>query len=119
MVGKKFVPTKEMKAFIISMLDPDVEPTITAICKNAGISRTTYYNWFENEDFVNWFDKEWALAMTRQVSWLDKVGLARSIDDFKYWEAMQMKYGKFKKQQDITSGGEAINAILTNFDDPK
>jgi hypothetical protein len=51
MIDKKFKPTEQMINLLRAMLDVDVKPTITAFCENAGISRETYYNWFENEDF--------------------------------------------------------------------
>lgn len=116
MIDKKFKPTKQMINLLRVMLDVDVKPTITAFCEKAGISRETYYNWFENEDFVKWFNLEWELAMAKQVSWLDRVGLQKSVKDFRYWEAMQMKYGKFKRKEE-TDVNLNIQAIMNSFDD--
>lgn len=109
MVDEIFKPTKKMRDLIKVMLDPEVKPTITAFCSGASINRQTYYNWFDNPVFVEWFNKEWDMAMAKQVSWLDRVGLTKSVVDFRYWEAMQMKYGKFKRKIDQTSDDKPIN----------
>lgn len=112
--GKKhktfFKPSEKQIDLLRVMLDPEVKPTITAFCAKVDIARKTYYEWFDNEQFVTWFNAEWERAMAKQVSWLDRVGLMKSPKDFRYWEAMQMKYGKFSKRMDVTSGGEAVKA---------
>ena len=100
-----------------AMLDVDVKPTITAFCEKAEIDRGTYYNWFDNPQFVEWFNKEWELAMAKQVSWLDRVGLQKSVKDFRYWEALQMKYGKFSRRETNTNINLDVADILKEFTD--
>lgn len=94
-----FKPTENMIKFLRAKLDVEVSPTITAECEAAGIDRGTYYRWIEDARFVEWFNKEWELAMTKQVSWLDKVGLMKAPKDFRYWEALQMKFGKYTRAE--------------------
>lgn len=109
-----FKPTEQMIKLLRAKLDVEVSPTITAECKDAGIERSTYYGWLEDARFVAWFNKEWETAMSKQVSWLDKVGLMKSPKDFRYWEAMQMKFGKYSRAEksdntltiNVTSNGK-------------
>lgn len=113
MSTKPFKPKERQIALIRAMLDPEVKPTITAFCEEAGIDRKTYYNWFDNDEFVEWFNREWERAMAKQVSWLDNVGLKKSVKDYRYWEAMQMKYGKFSRKEDSRVDGD-ININITS-----
>lgn len=117
MTNKQFRPTDKMINLLRVMLDIDVEPTITAFCKAADINRSTYYAWFDDPDFVGWFNREWEMAMARQVSWLDRVGLQKSVKDFRYWEALQMKYGKFSRRETNTNVNIDANKILEEFTD--
>lgn len=96
-----FKPTEKMVALLRAKLDPTVKPTITAECAEANIARKTYYEWFEREDFVTWFNREFERGMGKLIPYLDKVGIMKATKDFKYWEAMQMKFGgyAFKSEQ--------------------
>ena len=98
---KQFKPTEQMIKLVEARLSPEIAPTITAECKYAGISRQTYYNWFDNEEFVNWYSREFEKGMGKMMSWLDKVGLMKSTKDFRYWEALQMKYAKYSKRMSV------------------
>lgn len=114
-----FKPSEKQIDLVRVMLDPEVKPTITAFCQEIGIDRKTYYNWFDNEEFVEWFNREWDLAMAKQVSWLDRVGLMKSPKDFRYWEAMQMKYGKYARKQEFNGSmavdDKKLNDILEKY----
>lgn len=39
-----------------AIVDPDNEKTITALCKEIGISRTTFYNWQSDADFMGYVE---------------------------------------------------------------
>lgn len=116
-----FKPTKSQIKLITVLLDDSIEPTITATCKAIGINRSTYYRWMDSPEFVAWFNQAWDIAMARQVPWLDKIGYLKSPDDFRYWEALQMKYGKFKRKQetDVNVLGDELvaqqEALLQNM----
>ena len=38
------------------IVDPDNENTITALCQDVGISRTTFYNWQRDADFMAYIE---------------------------------------------------------------
>lgn len=110
-----FKPSPKQIDLLRVMLDPEVKPTITAFCKEINIDRGTYYNWFDDDKFVEWFNKEWERAMAKQVSWLDRIGLMRSPKDFRYWEAMQKKYGKLEDKLNIKTDGTDLDKILSKY----
>lgn len=109
-----FKPTEKMVAYLRAKIDLDVKPTITAECEAAGIDRGTYYKWLDDKRFVDWFNKEWDLAMSKQIPWLDKIGLLKSANDFRYFELLQMKFGKYSRAEksdntltiNVTSNGK-------------
>lgn len=108
----KFKPSPDQIALLKAWASPEQKPTITAICETVGISRTTYYKWFADDEFVNWFNEQWDIAMAKTKPYLDNVGLKKAVSDFRYWEAMQMKYHKFKRQEEST--GEQTIRIIYN-----
>lgn len=110
-----FVPSEKQIALLREMIDGEGKPTITAFCAGAEISRQTYYDWFADDSFVKWFNHEWEMAMAKKVTWLDRVGLQKSVIDFRYWEALQMKYGKFRRREDVTSNDSEIKTITVKF----
>lgn len=108
MPNKPFIPTKKQIDLIRVMLDMSVEPTITAFCEEVGINRSTYYDWFDKPEFVEWFNKEWNRALKDKGSWLDRVGLQKSVKDYRYWEAMQkiVRHGGLQDEHKIQLDGD-------------
>lgn len=111
-----FEPNGLQLALLRAKLNPEIKPTITAECEAAGINRTTYYRWFEQEDFVAWFQEAFAKGMRERESYLDKVGMIKATEDYRYWEGLQTKYHGFKKKVDI--GGEGLKIVLGDDPDP-
>jgi hypothetical protein len=95
---KGFVPQPKHYNLLYAVVDPTVKPTISAWCKAADISRPTYYKWLEDEEFYAWFEPERARLMKRNKAYLDNIGLKLAAKDFRYWEALQMMYGDYKRQ---------------------
>jgi len=94
-----FKPSPKMIELLRAKLDIEVKPTITAECEKIGIDRSTYYNWFEDVRFVEWFNKEWEEGMAKMIPYLDKVGLQKALQDFRYYELLQMKFGNYKRAE--------------------
>lgn len=98
-----FTPTEKMKVLLEATLSLEVKPTITAWCTLAKISRKTYYQWYKNPRFVQWFEKEREKQVMRFRPFLDQVGLMQAAKNYNYWRDMQMKIGGFipKTAQDL------------------
>lgn len=71
--------------------------------------RKMTYQWENKEGYRDWVKQVWASSMEDMKPWLDKVGLRRGVRDFRYWEAMQMKYANYKRKSDITTDDKPIN----------
>lgn len=96
-----FKPTQKQIELLKAWADPEIKPTITAVCERIGISRPTYYEWFDNQDFVNWWNEAWHREMANMESYLDNVGMKKLTQDFRYWEALQMKYHKYARKEEV------------------
>jgi len=109
--SQKFVPTEEMKKCLLAYADMSARPTIEDRMKAVGLRRETWYYWCnEIEGFVEWWKTETEKIMQRSLSELDKIAYMKAGSDFRYMEMLQMKYGGYKRQNDITSDGNKIDA---------
>lgn len=103
-----FKPNKQQLGWLKSALDPTVQPTIKAIATDCGVNRENWYKWLKNPKFVEWFSTAWKKGMERTEWFFDKVGMVQATKDYRYFEAMQMKYHKFKKQGELDLGGNIV-----------
>lgn len=71
--------------------------------------RQMTYQWEQKEGYKEWRDEFWKSLMNDSKPILDKIGLQRGAENFKYWEAMQMKYGGYKRKTDVTTDDKPIN----------
>jgi hypothetical protein len=115
-----FKPNKQQLAWLKSALDPTVQPTIKAIAADCGVNRENWYKWLRNPKFVEWFSSAWKKGMERTEWFFDKVGMVQATKDYRYFEAMQMKYHKFKKfEEDPASQIQRITVEFVNAHDNK
>lgn len=113
---QKFKPTAGMKKCLLAYADMSLKPTIEARMEAAGMSRLTWYDWVEKDGFVEWWKTETEKIMQRSLSELDKIAYMKAGSDYRYMELLQMKYGGFKKKQDVTSGDKPMNYTLEIID---
>jgi len=60
-----------------------------------------WYRWKKDPLFMPWYMDEFKRMMGENEIYLDKVGMMKSASDFRYWEAMQMKYAGFSRKEDV------------------
>jgi hypothetical protein len=128
--NKMFKPSKLMIYYWVAYAMPDVKPEVTDACRKAlelmksdGVtdlpSQESYrqytYRWDDIEGYNEWKKEFWEELMVNGEQFLDKVGMMKSLSDFRYWEGMQTKYFNFRKGQDVTSGGKEVKSIKVNF----
>lgn len=133
-MGKTFKPDKAMIYYWIAYSMPDVKPEVTDAAKRAielmkqdGVTeidnwetlRQYTYRWDKIEGYREWRDKFWDELMRDGQQFLDKVGIMKSVKDFRYWEAMQMKYANFRRKEDVTSDNEKIDTVVVKFIESK
>lgn len=119
-----FKPTLHMIYYWKAFADPYTQPNISATAVKAvemmeidGVPkipqpetlRREVYKWENKKGYKEWSIKNWNKLMVESKPLLDKVGLRRGIRDFRYWEAMQMKYANYKRKSDVTTDDKPIN----------
>ena len=72
----KWEPTENMMSFVRYLKERDYDSTVTAACKEVGIARESYYDWFDNPTFRDWWqdeiDRHFALRRGRVLGALFK-----------------------------------------------
>jgi len=126
---EQFSPTLAMVYYWRAYADPftsakriSISRRAVELMKEDGVSseeipkaesiRQMTYQW-ENKKkypgYQDWVEEVWESHMRDTKPWLDKIGLRRGVRDFRYWEAMEMKYADYKRKSDVTSDNKPIN----------
>lgn len=110
----KFEPTLKQLKLLETYLDPDVTPSVTAICEKADVSRTTYYEWMKDETFCKWFWDEFNKHITHVRAHLVKIGIAKAKSDHRYWADMMRRLELLEGQFEagIKKAGESAMETL-------
>lgn len=116
---QKFKPTDAMVKVLQAFCDMDTAPSISARMDKASVSRTLWYEWIKTPGFMEWWETETTNYMQSYIGELLKIGIMKSPKDFRYWEAMMMKFGKYARKEDITSDGEKLDGIVVKFVDSR
>jgi len=101
-----FKPNSKQLKLLKSALNIEVKSSVTALCEASEIERSTYYRWFENPDFVAWWNEQWASSISRYKWILDKIGLQKAKEDYRYWKAMQDKFTSVPDQNIVLTIGD-------------
>jgi hypothetical protein len=81
-----------------------------------GSDESLWAKWQKRPGFVEWWSSEHEKFMVGNSTkaYLDNIGIERASKDFKYWQAMQMKYHglSLKIQQDVKSDNKNLNVAI-------
>jgi len=80
MINGKWYPSKEQENLIELMLDPTSSKTIKELCDCVKVSRTAYYNWFANDNFVAYYNARRQRALIGSAAKVDKALLEVASD---------------------------------------
>lgn len=112
----EFAPSKLQIKFLEAYISSE-ESNLTAISKEAGVDRTTVYNWRKNPTYVDWFNKQVAFAMKADLPDIYKAvkrRAKRNYNDSKlYLERFDKDYSE-KKKLDVE---ENVNINFIPADD--
>lgn len=118
MSNKPYKPKLTQIYYWRAYADPHVKPTMMDTARRAvemmreeGVTpkeipkpdslRQMVYRWDEEEGYEEWREAFWQHQMNKLRPFLDKVGVLKSPNDFKYWEAMQTKFGGYQRSPEI------------------
>lgn len=105
-----FKPTERQLRWLEAALDPAVKPTAADISRATGINVKSWGEWRKSPTFIKWWNEKWNEAQRNAVWQLDKIGWDRAKKDFKYWEALQIKFGGLKKTTELQMGEGGFSA---------
>jgi hypothetical protein len=92
----KPTPAMELYAFQRAKLGKDV--TIVEAAAATGVSRETAQRWKNQEGFLEWLDERVTYYKQPILDLLEQVARIK-LSEFKYWEAIALKYGYITKEQ--------------------
>jgi hypothetical protein len=95
------------------------KPTITARMDAAGVSRTLWYEWIQKPGFSAWWKAETEKFLENTMSDLFKIGYLKSASDYRYFEAMIMRFGGFSRKGEVKVEGiqETLQKLSKVLDD--
>ena len=93
-----FQPTVTQVEYLKAAIKLGTYANKSAIAQEADVRRENWYDWMKVPGFIDWFKGEFNEAIKAQVWELDAIGWEKARKDFRYWEAMQKKYGGLKEK---------------------
>ena len=110
---QKWKPRGKKKKLLEVAQIPGLNRTLTALCKEAGVSRTSFYNWVEkDEDFRSAWNTVWELAIDKYMPSV----VAAQVKEAQDGSTPAAKYlselsGKMKREIDVNLGGDITVVI--------
>jgi len=112
---ENFKPTVTMLKWFAAAVNPDVKSNLVSISRESGVSEQQWHEWAKDPVFNEWWNKEWLKEQKKMIWKLDKIGWDKSRSDFKYWQAMQIKFGGMKDPTQQEVGGLSANIFVVDF----
>ena len=114
MIKGKWYPSKQQEELISLMLDTDNHMTIAALCKEVGVSRPTYYTWFEKQEFIDYYNARRNRALIGAASKVDKALLAVASDADPKCNADRKLF--YDKLGELKADNTQITVVFAAFD---
>jgi Helix-turn-helix of insertion element transposase len=102
----KWNPTDEQARMAQILADPSEQGTITEKCEKAGVSRSTFYRWMRDPNFVEYvnslIDEYTDAELARVWAALTRKAIEGDIQAIKLFFEMK---GKYKEKKEIEHSG--------------
>lgn len=106
---QRFTPSAPMKTWLATSFDLGYGASILAVSESAKVSRRSWYNWIENDEFVKWWDKMWQKHLLGMRWKLDAIGMKKAEKDYEYWKDMMKRVGNLPEEQEGRLGQTQVN----------
>ena len=115
-VRTKYEPSPCQVEYLKAAISIGTNKNKAEVARVAEVRRQNWWEWLKVPGFYEWFMVEFKRAMASMVYELDLIGLQMAEKDFKYWEAMQQKYGGLgaKGVKGITINNSSSAKAVTN-----
>ena len=111
----KLNKNKKKKDMAKMLANPDFNGTITELCKIIDVARSTFYKWFEDEEFVSYVNSLIDKFTDSELSsiWKALINRAKSGDVQAIKLYFELK-GKYKSSVDLNASGvvQIINDVM-------
>lgn len=99
---EEWKPTPHMEKWLDTAMKTDGD-SISDISEECKISRTAWYDWIKDDNFLLWYKQEWDKRIASEAWKLDKIGMKNAKRDHKYWQDMQRRVGNLKEEKGTTN----------------
>jgi len=89
----KFNPNENQVKFLQAAINVGTYKNKTSVAEEAGVTRKVWYDWLKQDGFAEWFYTEFNRALKFRVFELDMICFNNAMQDFRYMELLQKKYG--------------------------
>lgn len=102
--------TPKQRAMLEAGAEAGLNRSISAVCKDAGSDRTTFYRWLEkDENFKKAWEGVWYGAVKRHLPGVVMAQIYKALEgDTRAAEFVAKMAGDWVEKKDITSGGEPL-----------
>ncbi|KKL49703.1 hypothetical protein LCGC14_2312880 [marine sediment metagenome] len=106
---QKFTPSSPMKKWLVTSFDLGYGASVSTVSKAAKVSRRSWYNWIEIDQFVKWWDGMWQKHLMGMRWRLDAIGMKKAEKEYEYWKEMMVRTGNLAGEQEGTSPQAQVN----------
>lgn len=115
---QEFKPTRAMLRWLEATDELGPHAPIKRIAKQAGVNRDNWYQWMRNQQFVEWWDKQWETSFKLHRWKLKAIGLKQAENDHAWWHDMMVVMGELPgEDQKSPAGPQVTNAFQFNLTD--
>ncbi len=109
-VSTKFDPSENQVKFLQAAINVGTYKNKSSVAEQAGVDRSTWYNWLKEDGFPEWFYSEFNRSIQFRVFELDMICFNQASRDFKYMELLQKKYGGLSSKESGLNINVSANA---------
>ena len=73
-------PTPKQAALLEVAQNPGLKRTVSAVCEEAGVDRSSFYSWIKDPNFKAAWEESWHLAIKRQMSGVVAAQVNQALD---------------------------------------
>ncbi|HEB13400.1 MAG TPA: hypothetical protein ENI13_00285 [candidate division CPR3 bacterium] len=94
-----FKPTKLMIKWLDVAMELGRTATVLAVSEKVEASRTSWYAWIKDMEFVHWWDLQWQAYLQVNRWKLDAIGMEKAKTDYNYWHDMMERTGNIQPEE--------------------
>lgn len=110
--GHDFRPTPAMELYAYKRAKVGEDASIKSVAESIGITRETASRWQALPGFLEWLDERVAYYRSPVLDLIEQVGISKLME-FKFWEALAIKFGYVTGKSDDEEAGRGRGQAAT------